>query len=224
MSEQVNTTTSENTKQDAVDIGKTADQQNATATTETAKAAAVVQDAKVDSATGGTTEPPKADAKVVPEKYDLKLADGSLLDPASIEMIATFAKEQGLSNEAAQAILDREHEAITSFNTTQENQFNERKSQWVETLKADKELGGDNFKKTAILSNRVIEQHASPEFKQLLASSGLGNHPELVRVFSRVAKELGYADSFVTGGGNPSDQKSLSDRLYDKTAKQGANQ
>ena len=53
-------------------------------------------------------EPPKSapasPAKIVPEKYDLKIPDGALITPADVERIATFAKERGLSNEEAQAV------------------------------------------------------------------------------------------------------------------------
>jgi hypothetical protein len=57
--------------------------------------------------------PPEAkptEAKVVPEKYDLKLPEASLLDASHVEKLTAFAKERGLSNDEAQALLERENQ------------------------------------------------------------------------------------------------------------------
>src|SRR3990172_2365452 len=43
-----------------------------------------------------------------PEKYEIKLPEGSLLDASEIERTVTLAKEQGLSNKTAQALLDHQ--------------------------------------------------------------------------------------------------------------------
>ena len=45
----------------------------------------------------GEAKPAEGAAKVVPEKYDLKLPKDSALDSSDLERIASYAKEQGLS-------------------------------------------------------------------------------------------------------------------------------
>src|SRR3972149_1235780 len=68
----------------------------------------------VAAAAAPTEEKPVAEKPVVPQKYELKLPEGSQLDQARIDSLSAYAKEKGLSNEQAQAILDRESDAVSS--------------------------------------------------------------------------------------------------------------
>lgn len=206
MSEQVSTPTAENSSQAAGDIVKTIDQ---------VVAAPVVATA-ADSITDPVVEVPKVeDAPIQEIAYEIKKPDGSLLDAALAEKIVSFSKENKLSNAQAQAIYDRENAAVTAFATDQENQYNERKSQWVDAVKNDKEIGGDNFKTNITNSSNLLKKFASPEFIKTLDDTGLGNHPELIRIFSRIAKTM-QPDSFVNGSAIQQG-KSTAEVLYDKT-------
>ena len=57
-------------------------------------------------------EPP---AKVVPEKYELKLSENSLGDAALIERVADYAKSQGLSQDEAAALLVDQEKMVTTL-------------------------------------------------------------------------------------------------------------
>lgn len=206
MSEQVSAPVAENQNQVASDIVKTIDP----------PVVAPVAAAPVDSITAPVVEVPKAEEAPVQEiVYEIKQADGSLLDAAQAEKIVSFAKENKLSSAQAQAIYDRENAAVTAFATEQENQYNERKSQWVDAVKNDKEIGGDNFKTNITNASNVLKKFASPEFIKTLDDTGLGNHPELIRIFSRIAKTM-QPDSFVHGS-SIQQGKSITEVLYDKT-------
>lgn len=135
-------------------------------------------------------EPKKQDA--VPEKYEVKLPEGALFDQAHAEMIAQKAKEIGLSPEHAQALVDREHQILKDIEQKHDEGHKARMQEWVSQAKADKEIGGDDtkFKENVEIASRGLKKFTTPEFAKILDDSGFGNHPELLRVFYRIGKEL----------------------------------
>ena len=70
---------------------------------------------------------------------------------------------------------------------------------WAETVKADKEIGGDKLTANLSAAQRALEQFGDTELKEYLDSTGLGNHPALVKAFIKVGKAMSE-DKVVTGG------------------------
>ncbi len=145
----------------------------------------------------GTVETKPTDAKepeakpaLVPDKYELKLPEGSQLDAKAIERISAVAKTQKLSNDAAQALLESEDAGIAAYAESQKQQVAEKTKAWVTEIQNDKELGGDAFSHNAELASRVLNRYASESFREILSQTGLGNHPELVRIFTRIGKAM----------------------------------
>lgn len=69
----------------------------------------------------------------------------------------------------------------------------------LETLK--KEWGGEEgWKANLTLADRALTQFGSPEFKKHLDDTGLGNHPEMVKMFVAIGKAMAE-DTFVKGKG-----------------------
>jgi hypothetical protein len=168
---------------------------------------------KVDAPAAEPAKPadaPKVDepAKpVVPEKYELKLGDGSKLPASRIDEIAAYAKEKGLSNEAAQEVLAREDKAVSDYHTRLEAEYAASQEKWFDEIKNDPELGGEKFEQTLALSNRVVERFGSPKFKEILSTTKLGNNPELVRFVAGIGKSMAN-DTFVTSGTQASGARS----------------
>lgn len=163
-------------------------------------------------------EPPKpGEAPPVPgkplEEFKLKLPENALLDAASVEKIASFAKERGLSQEQAQALLERDDANAKAMEQFQQEQLKQQSQQWVKEVLADKEIGGVDAKKNVALAHRVIERFATPVLIEQLRSTGLGNHPELLRVFVNIGK-LMTDDQLVLGSGNPKIEKSTAEIFY----------
>jgi len=166
------------------------------------------------------TETGKPPAKpAVPEKYDLKLPEGSLLEPSAVEQISSFAKEQGLSNEAAQKLLERESKSFASYVEKQKTELVKQTAEWLEAAKTDKEIGGEAFGQNAELAKRVVERYGSESFKKALNESGLGNHPELVRFVARIGKAMSE-DQLVIPGTQSGGPKSAADTLYPNQPKE----
>ncbi len=134
--------------------------------------------------------------KDVPVKYELAMPKDSLLEPSVIDEIVSYAKDQGLSNEAAQKILDRESGAVAKHMEAKEKEFEEIRKDWEGKVKADKELGGENLERSAEISQRVVDRFGSKEFKTLLEDTGWGNNPEVIRIFKRIGETM-TDDQFV---------------------------
>lgn len=146
--------------------------------------------------------------------YEVKLPDGSLLTPEKVQEVVAYAKENNLSNEQAQALLDRESNAVKSWQESQVSAFEETKAKWVDTVMNDKEIGGVDFNKNIEYAHRALEKFASPELKDALAKTGFGNHPELVRVFTRIGKAMADDTLIRTGMDRPTQKRSMEDIFY----------
>lgn len=161
--------------------------------------------------------PPVVTPPVAPEKYELTMPKDSLLEPSTIEKISAYAKEKGLSNEAAQEILDRENSAVQTYHENQNKQVEEIRASWIKSAEADKEVGGKDFKQNVELAKRVIDKFGSEEFKTALNETGFGNHPEVVRTFVRIGKMMAD-DEMVFSKAQPSTgTKSNADVFYNNT-------
>lgn len=157
---------------------------------------------------GGT---PKA-----PEKYDLKIPEGSPLDATHLERTAAFAKERGLSNEEAQALLERDNKTVAGYLDGQKKLVEDERKAWLTTAKSDKEIGGDNHGRKVELAQRVIARFGTEALQDVLKRTGFGDYPELVRVFSRIGEAMSE-DQLILPGATPGDKKSPEDILYDKS-------
>lgn len=152
-----------------------------------------------------------------PDKYDLKLPEKTLLNQANLDEIVAYAKAQGLSNEQAQAHVERESAAISKDRENQKAEFVKMNNGWLEELKADKVLGGDKLGENDEKAARVLDAFGTPEFKKELTDSGLGRHPGLFRMLVKIAGAMGE-DNFIAAGAQAAEkEKSRADRFYGGT-------
>ncbi len=158
--------------------------------------------------------PPAAAAKpLVPERYDLKAPEGSLIKPGHIEAISAYAKQEGLTNEQAQKVLDREHAVVEGYYKSQLTEFEQAKESWKQEILKDPEIGGEGFQKNIELAHRALEKYGTPKFIAELDATGYGNHPELVRIFARIGK-LMADDKMVSPGAQTGGQRTYEDVFY----------
>lgn len=150
-------------------------------------------------------EPP---AKVVPEKYELKLSENSLGDAALIERVADYAKSQGLSQDEAAALLVDQEKMVS---TLVENQ----KQGWLKQAQVDPEIGGEKLGETSELSRRALETFDTDgKLRKELERFGYGNHPEVLRFTAKIGRMISE-DKSVRGGFAPiGEKKSTAEILY----------
>lgn len=166
------------------------------------------------------TKPAEAQKPVVPEKYDLKMPKDSALSDAHVENLSLYAKEKGLSNEQAQELLERESKAVSEYSASVYEKQKQMADGWAEQASKDAEIGGEAFKQNAELAKRVVERFATDDFRKELSKTGLGNHPELLRIFTRIGKAMA-PDTLIPGGQRPPGQKKTTEEiLYGNSSKE----
>jgi hypothetical protein len=152
-------------------------------------------------ANGGNTQTDQKDGKPTgaPEKYELKAPDGVALDEAALTEFEPVARELNLSNEQAQKIADLYSKQMAEQSNRQAEQWKQTTANWVGDIKADKEIGGQNFETSVRHAQAALNKFGSPELKAQMDATGMGNHPELVRVFARIGKAMAE-DTFIQSG------------------------
>jgi len=157
-------------------------------------------------------------ANVIPEKYEFKLPESMEMDTTLLSEVEPIFKEIGLTQDKAQKVIDAYvAKVLPSYVKQQTATWEAQKASWVESVKADKEIGGDKFAKAVEDANRVLNTLGTPELKKAFNDYGLGNHPEFVRVFSRMAanmKEDGIIQPDATVNKKPTSLTEMANAFY----------
>lgn len=170
------------------------------------------------NAAGTQTQNADSGKQTAPVEYNLKAPEG--FDAAGLPKIAEVAKNWGLTPENAQKLLDQTHAAQIKAKADTEAALAKQKQEWVDAVKADPVIGGEKFDATIARAMKVVgelDQKIAPGIKQLLESSGYGDHPVVVRLFAYLG-EKNREDSFSTPGGAPAGEKpTIEQMLYPST-------
>ncbi|MEP8924551.1 peptidase [Enterobacter hormaechei] len=146
-----------------------------------------------------------------PDKYEFKPAEGQELDTSALEQFEPIARELNLTNEQAQKLVDAYPKILAGVQQRQAEAWQKQTEGWAETVKADKEIGGDKLTANLSAAQRALDQFGTPELKEYLNATGLGNHPDLVKTFVKIGKAMSE-DGMVTG--KESGQRSAAEVLY----------
>jgi hypothetical protein len=205
----------------------------AAGTPEGTPAAAVPPVAAVSAAAGDVPATPAVvppAAPVVPETYTLALPDQTLLDPKVTERVAAFAKANGLSQDAAQAVLAAHHaetQATIDLLKVAEapggELYKARTAELAAAALAHPEIGaGDPRKLTeATLRAQLVLNKFAPELLPVLEKSGEGSRPEVLLLLNRVAAAIGERPLVQSDGAPPkapalTDAQAMYPEMYKK--------
>lgn len=154
-----------------------------------------------------------------PEKYDLKLSEGSVLESDVVDQIAAIAREQGWSQEEAT-------ERLAAVEAKAMEERNARVAKWEAAINADQDLGGKNLKQTNANLDRFMNKFApkgTPDgdaFREVLHRTGYGSHPAVVRIASRIGAAMAEDKQQGGDGGKPKPKPpELKEQLYGKTTR-----
>lgn len=140
---------------------------------------------------------PDKPAEGVPEAYEFAMPEGMELDQGLLDKATPTFKELGLTNEQASKLVGiyAEHvKAMTEGASEKaEEWYAQRRQQEIATaneagitaIKADKEIGGDNFEPVKQRVVAAVGAIGTPELRATFDKLGLGNDPELVRFIHR---------------------------------------
>lgn len=150
--------------------------------------------APASDASATPPEDPKPTEATVPEDYTFTMPDGVELDSAAADEFKAIAKELKLDQASAQKVAD----VGAKMAQRQVEQHTKLVETWVEQVKVDKEIGGDKLQENLAVAKRALETFGTPELRDVLNMSGLGNHPEVIRAFYKAGKAISE-DRFVQG-------------------------
>lgn len=155
-----------------------------------------------------------AKAEGAPEEYaDFTMPEGMEVDKKSVERFTPVFKDMNFSQEQAQKLVDVQAQLVQEAQEAQIQQWNETRTNWLETARSDPEIGGDKFDGSLHDAGVAIRKYGTPELVQAFDELGIGNHPEIMRFVARVGKDLG--EDTVRGGRSPAvSEKSVAQRLY----------
>ena len=141
-----------------------------------------------------------------PEEYEFTPPDGIEIDPDKLEAFGEYAHSLGLSQDQFQKLIEYDIERSANAQRSMAEAYGERISAWADATKVDKELGGEKLAENLGLAKKAMEKYASPALAKLIDSPsasnpdglGLGNHPEVIRLFYRVGKAISESE-LITG-------------------------
>jgi len=139
--------------------------------------------------------------------------EGAGLDAEASEAFKALAKEQGMSKETAQALLQFDADRSAKLMQSLEEAHTAEVDGWENDTRADQEIGGAKLDDTLSTAAKAIDMFGKDTgIRELMNDTGLGNHPAVVKVFARIGKAISE-DSLLTG--RESEQpKSAADVLY----------
>lgn len=160
-------------------------------------------------------ETKEGEAKEIDYEALKKPDENSYLNDKDVERIAAIAKEQGLSLENAQKILDMQNEKVNEYHNQLIKSVDEKSQRDYDELLKDPELGGANFDETKRLVNLVVNKFGGEEFRTGLIDSGLDNNPMVMRFLVKIASQFDSKDQFITSSMHtPPKEKSFAQRMY----------
>lgn len=134
---------------------------------------------------GAADKPAAAPSADGPTAYELTAPQGFDLAPEMVEQAAPVFRSLGLSNDQANRLLPLAGKLIDRHISSTEDEFSALKSDWAKATMADPQLGGAKWAGTRRDIDRAFTASgASADFKRFLDETGLGSHPEMIRIFS----------------------------------------
>lgn len=192
----------------------------AAAATEAAAKAAAEAGKTVEVADGKTDE-----AKTgAPETYQtFTLKEGLEIDQPAMDKFIPIAKDLNLTQEQAQKLVDLQSELAQQSAAADQAAWDSTLTGWVTNAKADKEIGGAGFNDAIAHAGKAIATFGTAELKAALDATGVGNHPEFIRVFARIGKAISEDKLHFGNAEAGTRELSLAERLFPNQGKpQGA--
>lgn len=160
------------------------------------------------------TKAEEAKANEVPEAYEFKVPEGMELDAEVAQATTAIFKELDISQGKADKLTQLYTEKmLPMFAKRQQDTWQATVDGWKTAAQKDPEIGGDHFKQSSSDALRVVNTIGTPALKEAFNQFGLGNHPEFVRVFAKMAQYL-KEDSFVDGISKGGETKSIAEKMY----------
>ena len=172
---------------------------------------------------GTETTAASGENKTTPEAaadLDVKLPEGTEIDPAMLDGYKAIAKDLGLDSEKASKMATWYAEQQAVARKALEGQVQAQSDKWMQELKADKEIGGAQFPVSTAQARAAILRFGGPDAVAFFNHPAVGNHPVLFKMMANVGKAMAEDVSSVKA--QPGGQVGLSEKeklrlRYDKS-------
>ena len=197
-------------------------------------------DAGGASKDGKDGEGDKGQDDTVPEAYELKpfkVGEGDQatevqIDTALLEKITPGLKDAGVTQGQLEKLAPSVVPAIQEQVFKQQaDDFAATRAEWAKEAQADPEIGGKNWKASLANAAKALDHFGAPSeikevdgkkqetnpFRVLLNQSGLGEHPVMIRMFSKIGAAIAEDGTFARSEG-PVVKKSREEIMYPEDA------
>lgn len=141
--------------------------------------------------------PKDVDGKPIPEKYEIKMPDGVEMDAAMLEAVTPLFREAKFSPAQAQAAAD----IYMQQQTKQLEAHSAMVAGWANEARADKEIGGAKFAENMAYAVKAFQVAGNERAMQIIDTYGLGNNPDILRMFVRIGKAMSEGGTVLGGDG-----------------------
>ena len=205
MPEDTDTLLTANTEEDG-----NVQQADSSTTSEEVQTQAPPDEQKSDAATEDTEESNEETQEAgAPEEYsEFEVPEEYGINDETLTDYQSWAKENNLTQDQAQAGVNM----VTKMQEAQVSKWVEQQKAWVDQAKSDTEIGGEKFDENISTAVKARDSFGNSEFSEMLDTSGLGNHPEMIRFLNRVGRAISE-DKVIVSGANAG-QRSQESVLY----------
>jgi hypothetical protein len=167
-------------------------------------------------------EEKKPEPRAPAEYTEFTKPSGVELDETAMSEFKSFAKEQDLTQDQAQKLLEFGSSRIKAMAEAPFKVWNEMQTKWQGEVKADPEIGGTKYEesvKTAALvfvpgeANPFVKTDAQA-LREALNTTGAGNNPAMVKLFVKMGQLLSEPGSLTGKPVSTDRQGTLLDKFY----------
>ena len=151
-----------------------------------------------------------------PENYEaFTMPDGMEPVAGEVEKFSTLAKEINLSQDNAQKVMDFMTGQIAEEGKQDKEALDGAMKEWVDSLKNDKDFGGDNYDQNLGFAKKALNQFGDESLVEDLNATGFANNPGLVKMLCAIGKAVSEDTQMPKPPeGDGGDGKSHADILY----------
>ncbi len=151
----------------------------------------------------------EAQPSVDPADYNINYGEGANVQPYIDKQFRDFARENGVSGEMAQKLVDFNSQLEVARGQDQKLQA----GKWREETKSLPGWQGASYNKNMGIANNALQAFASPELVNMIVEAGYQNHPEIIKAFHGIGVKMSE-DSYVNNTGPTGRKKTMGEILY----------
>ncbi len=175
---------------------------------ETSKTEAKTEEADKTASEETKTDEGQTEEPAPPPVYeDFTVPEGVTLDTEQVKEFTNLLSDLEVKSKADHALMQEFGQKAVDFHVAQltkaaedltkfyQKTWEKQKTDWKEAFLKDPEIGGNRFQTTVDAALTFIRTHGGTpeqqaEFQALMESSGLGNHPAMIRLFANASRAM----------------------------------